>query len=298
VGYRDHVGDLGYNVSWNGSFNRNKVVSLYGTSNNPILDGGNDIGGGYGVMNGYSLSITEPGHPFAQFYGYKSLGIYKTAQQIASNPQFIGQTANLGDLIFQDVNHLGHLGDSDRTIIGNPNPKLVYGFNFQLNWKGFDLAAVFTGVLGVQIFNGLRPYEQYLFNDGNTTSRILKDSYLEGNGLTDQPRTGVFQSTGGTTSYVADPNGNYTRPSSYYVEPGGYLKLKNLQVGYTFTGKALHTAHVNNLRVFVMGNNLFTITRYSGLDPELSGSSTARGIDNPNQYPHTRIFSGGLTVGF
>ena len=298
IGYKNKIGDLGYSVSANGAFNKNKVIELSATNSSPILDGNSNLNGGYSPQSGYSLSITQPGHPFAQFYGFRATGIYQNAQQIAAHPQFAGQTADVGDLIFEDVNHSGTLSDSDRTVIGNPNPKLVYGFNFQFTYKGFDASLLFSGVAGVQILNETKPNAQYLFSDGNTTSAIFGDSFLGGNGLTSQPRTGKFVTSGNSTTFITDPNGNYTRPNSYFVEPGGYLKLKNLQVGYTFSLKALQAAHISALRIYGMVNNVFTITKYSGLDPELSGTVTARGIDYPNQYPHTRIYAGGITLSF
>ncbi|MHA4806873.1 SusC/RagA family TonB-linked outer membrane protein [Flavitalea flava] len=295
LGYKDKAGEIGYSVNVNGAFNKNKVLNLDGVNKNPIFDGSNNIGGGYGVMNGYNLSITQVGHPFAEFYGYRSKGIYKDAQQIAANPQQVGKTANIGDLVYEDIDHNDTINNKDMGPIGNPNPKLVYGININLNWRGFDIALLFNGVAGVQLFNGLKPYNQYLFSDGNSTSAAFGASFLGSNALTGQPRAGVIQ-TGG--AFLADPNGNYTTPSSYYVENGSYLKLKNLQLGYTFSGRLLRTAHIAGARLFVMTNNLFTITKYSGLDPELSGSVTSRGVDLPNQYPHTRIYSCGFSVTF
>ncbi len=93
-----------------------------------------------------------------------------------------------GDLIFQDLNKDGTINSDDRQVIGNPNPKLVYGFNIVLNYEGFDLAALFNGVAGVDLFNGVKAYEEFPFADGNTTSKIFNDSYFGANGLTNQPR--------------------------------------------------------------------------------------------------------------
>jgi hypothetical protein len=187
-------------------------------------------------------------------------------------------------------------------VIGNPNPKLVYGIHIVLNYQGFDLAALFNGVAGVDLFNGVKAYEQFPFSDGNTTTQVFNDSYFGTNGLTNQPR-----------ALTADPNGNYNSVSSYFVENGSYLKLKNLQIGYTFSNSFLSKISVKNARLYVMGNNLFTITKYSGLDPELGssysqqaaagfvGSSvgvTTRGVDVVPQYPQTKLYSVGLDVNF
>ena len=294
IGYHDKAGAFNYSVSFNGAFNTNKILSLDGTQIGQFQDGSTDEGGGYGVTSGQPITMNMAGHSFGEFYGYKSTGLYSSNQQIANSPQFPGQTANLGDLIFSDVNKSGSLSDSDKTFIGNPNPKFVYGVSINLNWKGLDLSLLFNGVAGVDLYNGIKGYSQYLFSDGNTSSRVFGDSYLQSNGLTSQPRMGVF--SGGTFNF--DPNGNYTRVNSYAVEKAGYLKLQVLQLGYSFSTSALQSLHVTTARIYAQGTNVFTITKYSGLDPELYGTVTAHGIDGPNQYPHTQIFSLGLSLSF
>jgi TonB-dependent starch-binding outer membrane protein SusC len=256
---------------------------------------------GYNLMGTSNITITKAGLPFGSFYGYKVLGIFKTDKD-ASVQTVNGNVAKAGDLWFQDVNKDGAIDANDRQVIGNPNPKLVYGIHIVLNYQGFDLAALFNGVAGVDLFNGVKAYEQFPFSDGNTTTQVFNDSYFGTNGLTNQPR-----------AVTADPNGNYNSVSSYYVENGSYLKLKNLQIGYTFSNSFLSKISVKNARLYVMGNNLFTITKYSGLDPELGssysqqaaagfvGSSvgvTTRGVDVVPQYPQTKLYSVGLDVNF
>jgi hypothetical protein len=146
--------------------------------------------------------------------------------------------------------------------------------------------------------------------DANTTTAALHDSYFGSNGLTSQPRMGVSNANG---TFTFDPNGNYTNPNSYFVENGAYLKLKNLQVGYTFGDDLLRSLRIKSCRVFVMANNLFVITKYSGIDPEVGsaysqaansgyvGTSvgvTTRGLDAVTQYPQTRIYSAGIDINF
>lgn len=179
----------------------------------------------------------------------------------------------------------------------------MYGANIRLNYKNFDAALLFNGVAGVDLFNGVKAYEMYPFSDGNTTDKVFGASFLGSNGLTSQPRLGVANSNG---TFTLDPNKNYTSVNSYFVENGSYLKLKNLQIGYTFSQAILNRAKIKTARLFVMANNLFTITKYSGLDPELGGSASAtgytgvttRGIDAVSQYPHTRIYSVGIDLNF
>jgi TonB-dependent starch-binding outer membrane protein SusC len=314
LGYRDHAGKLGYDISVNGGFNTNKVTNLGGITTDALVDGYNYyINGyanvGYGAMPNEPITITKAGLPFGSFYGYKALGIFQTNAQAAASAQ---PNAAAGDLIFAHNPKNGTtLNSSDEQVIGNPNPRFVYGVNIRLNYQGFDLAALFTGVLGVQLFNGVKSYDEFPFSsDGSTTSKFFKDSYVGNNGLTSQPRAGAANSNG---TFTLDPNHNYSTVSSYFVENGDYIKLKNLQLGYTFSNRMTTKAKIRSARLFVMGNNLFVITKYSGLDPEIGSSSsnqqqmgnigtgvgvTTRGLDAVSQYPHTRIYSAGLDINF
>jgi TonB-linked SusC/RagA family outer membrane protein len=304
VGFRDKIGKLGYDISATAGFNKNRVVSLSGAATDAVYDGYNWYSNGdtgFNMMSNQTLTITKPGQPFGSFYGYKVLGIFPT-DAAAAGQHVNGTTAHAGDLQFQDLNGDGKIDANDRQIIGNPNPKLVYGINMHFNYQGFDLALLFNGVAGVQLFNGVKAYEQYPFADGNTTSKVFGDSFLGSNGLTAQPRLGIAQNGG----FTLDPNQNYTSANSYFVESGAYLKLKNVQLGYTFSNKFLQQISVKNARLFVMANNVFVITKYTGLDPELgssftgsgSGSVTTQGIDAVTNYPQTRIYSLGLDVNF
>lgn len=295
AGYNGKKSNLNYRISANAAFNKNKVLNLDNINKNPINSGSNDISGGYGVMTGQSISRTEVGHSFGEFYGFKSIGIYQSDADVTKYPHFDGATPKPGDLRYVDVNNDGKLNDDDRIFIGNPNPNLVYGLNIDLNWKGIDLALLFNGVAGVDVFNGVSPYAQYLFSDGNTTSEVFNASYLGSNKLTNQPAIGHKDNAG---TFVSDPYRNYSRVSSNFIEKGDYLKLKNLQVGYTFKQGMFKNIGMRTARLFFMANNVFTITRYSGLDPEILGSVTNRGIDVPNFYPHARTYSFGIDVNF
>jgi TonB-linked SusC/RagA family outer membrane protein len=306
IGYRNYFRKLTYNIGATGSFNRNKVLDLDGINSNPIRTGNNNYGDGnatQGAMVGQALTYTIAGLPFGQFYGYRSEGIYSSEDQIDKHAQQPGKRAHVGDLMFKDINGDGIINDQDRTVIGNPYPKFSFGLNTNFAWKGFDLALLFNGVTGVDLFNGVAPYSESIWSDGNTTTKIFKASFLGSNGLTDQPRIGVLSPDG--LSYTPDPNGNYTLANSYFVEDGSYVKLKNVQLGYNFSNKVLDRAHIKNARVYLMGNNLLTLTRYSGIDPELgsqdlsiNGGTTSRGIDSPYKYPSVKIYSFGLNLTF
>jgi TonB-linked SusC/RagA family outer membrane protein len=304
LGYRHTGKDFSYDLSVNGGFNKNNVVSLSGAATDAIYDGYNYYSygdAGFNPMSNQNLTITKAGLPFGSFYGLKSTGIFQTDAQAAASPQ--KATAHAGDLIYEDYNHDGKIDNNDRQVIGNPNPKLVYGISAKFSYKGIDVALLFNGIAGVDLFNGVKAYEQFPFADGNTTSQVFNDSFLGSNGLTNQPRLGVKNPDG---SFTLDPNKNYQTVSSYFVENGSYLKLKNAQLGYSFSTGLLQKIKIRSARVFVMGNNLFTITGYKGLDPELGSAAsplgysgaTTRGVDAVSQYPQTRIYSVGLDVNF
>jgi TonB-dependent starch-binding outer membrane protein SusC len=313
LGYKDKVGKVSYDITATAGFNTNKVTNLDGIATDALYDGQNYYNNGnatYGAMQGHPLTITQNGQPFGEFYGYKALGIFQTDAQAAAATDQPG--AHAGDLIYYHNPKNGTaLGTKDEMPIGNPNPKLVYGVTVRVNYSNFDLTALFTGVAGVKLFNGVKVYEQHAFeSDASVSPKALKDSYFGSNGLTSQPRMGYTNPNG---SYTDDPNGNYSNPSTYFVENGSYVKLKNLQIGYSFSSAAMERIKIRSARIFVMGNNLLTITKYSGLDPEVGsaysqaatsgyvGTSvgvTTRGLDAVSQYPQNRIYSAGIDVNF
>ncbi len=292
--YADQIGEFNFSASVTGALNKNKVISLDGVSNNPINDGDNDISGGFGVMTGQNISRTIVGRSFGEFYGYVADGIFSTDDEASAHAQFDGAQSRAGDLRFKDVDNNGVLNDQDKQFIGNPNPKVSYGISLSASWKGFDAAILFNGLAGVDIFNGVAPYKSYFLGDGNTTADIFKTSFFNGNGLTDRPAVGQFENG----NFLNDPNGNYTRVSSYWVEKGDYLKLKNIQIGYSLPAKWINSIHLTRFRIYAMANNVFALTKYTGLDPEISGDVTNRGIDAPSAYPRNRLYTMGIDINF
>ncbi len=298
--YRVNLGDFRIQAGANASFNQNKVLLLDGVGNNPIN------AGSAGEYLESVVARTDIGEPMSQFWGYIVEGIFQNDADVATLNQEASEKANAnvfyqeqgtgaGDLRFKDVNGDGRITVLDKAFIGNPWPKMVYGFNLSLGWKGFDLSALFQGAQGVDIYNGAKHFTGVMAADFNTTSDVFGASFFDGNGLTDQPRVGVLQPNG---SYTLDPNKNYTRISNYFVEDGSFLKLQNLQVGYTLPAKLINGLKLSSARVYVMGHNLFTLTKYSGLDPEISGGVRERGIDNLSTYPRTRLLALGVELGF
>lgn len=296
LGFQNQEKELGYDLNFTAAFNENEVLNLDDINENPVNGGGQPS---FGILSRQSLTRTQVGQPFGQFFGLRAAGIYQSDAEAAAGPQFEGETARAGDLRFEDVNGDGILSDDDQTFIGNPNPKFVYGFNFNFNWKGLDLRMLFNGVAGVDLFNVAGTHASYLYQDGNTTDRVFQASFLGDNGLTGQPRLGYLETDGsGNVDFLNDPNGNYTRANSFLVEDGSYVKLKNLQLGYNLPSDVLAPLSIQQLRIFLMANNLFTITDYSGLDPEIGGGVTSRGLDETDRYPQARYFSIGMDITF
>jgi TonB-dependent starch-binding outer membrane protein SusC len=175
--------------------------------------------------------------------------------------------------------------DHDRTIIGNPWPKIIYALNLNASYKGLvDISIQFQGVQGVDIFNANKAYSRNFFGDDNSTTDIFEAWTPDVH--TNNPR-----------NVANDPNGNFSKPSTYFIEDGSYLKLRNIQVGFNFPSQWLSKVKLKRTRLYVTGNNLLTITKYSGLDPEIAGSNTSRGVDY-GMYPQVRTFSAGIEVQF
>ncbi|GAB4000392.1 TonB-dependent receptor [Spirosoma daeguense] len=302
IDYRGKKGAFTYDVAFNAAFNKNLVKQLDGTNNNPINDGS---------AGDYLESVvarTQAGQTMSQFYGYQVQGIFQTDAEVAAlnkkAQESAGSTTGIfyqaaatgaGDLYLKDVNGDGRITTADKVFIGNPWPKMTYGLTVNLGWKGIELSALFQGIQGVDVYNGNRYYTQFFVGDYNTTPDIFKTSFFNGGGLTSNPRVG-YTATDGT--YVRDPNGNYTRISSYFVEDGSFLKLRNLQIGYNLPTSLTKSLRITNAKVYVQGQNLLTFTKYSGLDPEVLGrnATTGRGIDSFYSYPRTSLISFGVNL--
>jgi len=293
--WKDKIGEFSYSVGANASFNKNKVIQI-GDKGALIYQGG-------ATWLSSSISRTEDGYPMGQFYGYKVDGIFKTDADAAASAQ---PNAKAGDLIYRDINGFdangnltgkpdGKIDDADKTYIGNPWPKCYYGINISVAFKGFDLKAFFQGQAGVDLFNATKGIRDNFYADWNTTSEIFNTSNFGNNVITNLPS--VYQ-TSSTGEILPDPNGNYKNVSSFFVENGSYLKLKDLQLGYTLPANVSKRIGLSLVRIYLEASNLFTITKYTGLDPELGGGVTGRGIETDGMYPTTRFISLGLNLSF
>ncbi len=303
INWRQTVSDFTYGVGFNASWNHNEIQSL-GENNAPITSAD-------------GINRTQEGHSIAELWGYKCIGIFQSQEQVdeynaraqaAGQPWYWKEKTGVGDLIFSDINretgeHQGYVNADCQDFIGNPWPKMTYGLNINATWRGFDLALQFQGAAGFDIYNQVKMYTQRFGDDGNTTMDIYKNSFFGENGLTDQPRCGFFEDG----AWMGDASENFSTVSSFWTEKGDYFKLKSLVFGYTLPQNITRKASMERVRVYFSASNLFTITKYSGIDPEIAGTSTsagsgtsmtARGVDTFNRYIPSRLFSFGLDLEF
>lgn len=296
VNYNSKIGrELTYTVGVNGAFNKNKLLTLDPKAAVNIPDGELNVIYGPDAR----ATRTEPNQPLGQFYGWISDGIYQTDADGAKGAKAYGDDylPHAGDLIYRDLNKDGIIDNADRAYIGNPWPKLTYGINLGLQYKGFDISAFLAGVQGVDIYNSQESFNHVFFSDYNTTFDIFQSSLFNGNTVTNVPRTSYPKNDPNLAGF--DANYNWSAVSSYHVKNGSFLKLKNIQLGYTLSNKLTKNARLSSARIFVMANNLFTITKYKGYDPEIAGGVQTRGIDNSiERYPSTRLFTVGLNINF
>lgn len=257
------------------AYNKNEVIDI--NSNTPLTTG--SIG-----LN-YTLARIQPGYPINVFYGFVQEGIFQTQDEVINWAVQIPGTnsassTSAGDIRFKDLNNDGLINDNDRTFIGNPNPKFTYSLNNTFNIGNFDIAVFVQGVQGNDIFNANRLFTENMSVTTNQSTEIL--NRWNGAGSSNSMPRAVF----------GDPNNN-TRQSTRYIEDGSYVRLKNVNISYNVPLDAFKSKVFSSLKLYVSAQNLFTITNYSGFDPEVG----ANGIDN-NIYPVTRTFTLGATLGF
>jgi TonB-linked SusC/RagA family outer membrane protein len=271
--------DINFNAGFHITTITNKVLSL-GAVGEKFYSGN--------IKPGES-ELTEPGHPVSSFYGYVADGIFQTAADVKNHATQPG--AAPGDIRFKDLNGDGVIDQNDQTFLGSPIPKFTYGFNFGATYKGFDINAYFDGVYGNKI---LAAYEYYT------------DGFFISNYNMQESELGRWTGPGTSNTLprltASDPNNN-SRISSFYLQSGSYLRLRNLSIGYTLPSNALAKAGIKTFRVFLSAENLLTFTKYTGYDPEIgqqysgAGGTLDIGIDNGN-YPQSRTFSAGASLSF
>lgn len=308
------------NFSWDSnfqiSFNKNKLLSLSDTENATLV--------GYGQF-GDVVCVSEIGKPLYNFYGYKVEGVYKDLDDIQNSAKPAkypsdgvfsrGNTVWVGDIKYKDVDENGIIDERDRTDLGSPLPKFTFGWTNTFRYKNLDLSIFLNGSYGNKVMN----YNSLTLTHMNSTwtnqlqSVVSKRARLEpidptivyadgskwfdhiDNVRVKNPGTKIPHSS------INDPNDN-DRISDRYVEDGSFLRIKNITLGYTFPKALLNKAKIENLRVYVNIQNLYTFTKYTGYDPEVGASTQDSsgltfGLDN-GRYPSPAMYSFGLNITF
>ena len=276
LGYKWNISDARFAVKANAAYLKNKLTNI-----------GNETGFiNYGI-NQFSDGGTraENGQPFPFFYGYKTDGIIQNKAEADAYNSKYGTSSKPGDFRFVDTNGDNKINSDDRTNIGNGIPDWSFGFNFDAEWKGFDLSLFFQGVSGVDIFDAT--YRQDIAS-GNYPTWVLQRWTGEGTSNT-------VPSLGDSKNWVC---------SDMYIQDGSYLRLKNITLGYTLPRSLTNKIGINRFRAYVRAENLFTWTKYWGFDPEIGA-----GFDNDTQkhrtensgvdygvYPQARTFTIGFNI--
>ncbi|WP_188558719.1 SusC/RagA family TonB-linked outer membrane protein [Hymenobacter glacieicola] len=280
LGYNENRKDFKYSITGNLTTLKNKVTSLGNAATSPFF-----------VSGPGESTRTEVGYEIGSFYLYQFDGIFQTGDNIASSAQ---PNAQPGDVRYKDVNGDGQISAADRAHVGRVFPKIQYGLNLTASFKGFDVAAFFQGVQGNDILNTGRYWLDRTDDNGNY--RVDFSPWTPTNPSTTTPRA-IISGGGGQAGEAAINNSRLN--STRWLEDGSYLRLKNLQIGYTIP-KTLtdRVKGVGSLRFYVTGQNLFTITDYTGYDPEVVGMGLlSRGVDE-GSYPNIRTVSIGAQLGF
>lgn len=261
-----------HGFSWSGNFNlshyRNEVVKL-----NDFV---NTIGGDVRLMTGQPMGV---------YYGYVADGLFTTMEEVANHAEQTGK--GLGRIRYRDIDGNGIINEKDQCVIGDPNPDLSMGLNLEFRYKGLSLSMFFYSELGFDIINSTKRQLQFM-SYGDRSSNRSRDVLNAWSTLNPSSTIPAISAT--------DVN-NEVRMSTYFVEDGSYLKMKYLKLGYDLPKKALDAIHAQAVNVYFQIENLFTITKYTGLDPELPLGGYGARIDN-GPYPRSRNFTMGVNFSF
>jgi len=276
LSYSKKIGQVNFSANGNVAYLKNTVTYVAADANY--------ITGDASFQSMGAVTRTQQGQSYNSFYGYKTAGIFQNAAEIAAYTNSAGQpiqpNAKPGDFHWVDTNGDGFISDLDKTFLGNNIPKYTFGLTLSLDYKNFDLMAFASGSAGSKIFQGLRRLDI-----SNSNWQTVAMSRWTGEGTsTTYPRL--------TSS---DTNGNFGNMSDFYLESGDYLRLKVVQLGYSLPAHLVSNISANKLRVYVSAENLLTLTKYTGYDPEIGGG--VFGIDK-GVYPQARTFMLGVQLQF
>ena len=260
-------GELGWETNLTATYNKNKIKDL-----------NSDVPYYTNQYNNSYVTMLAEGYPINVFYGYVTDGVFQNDAEVLAHA--IQPGAEAGDIRFRDLNNDGVINDSDRTVIGNPNPAWLFSMNNSLSYKGFELSLYLQGVAGNKIFNVNDIDNTGMYAAYNQTTHVHNRWHRKAT-PNSKPR-----------AVYGDPNQN-TRMSDRYVENGSYLRLKNISLSYNFPKQWLKRMMIENARLTLSCENVATLTGYSGFDPEVD----INGIDS-NRYPISRTFHVGLNFNF
>jgi len=282
LNWNDKVEEFNYGVGFNMSTINNEVIAL--ADDNQVLYG---EGLKYGTE--HFPTQTRVGTPIGGFYLYKTDGLFQSEAEVASHVNSDGQLlqpdAYPGDIRFRDINGDGVIDENDKEYSGSGIPKIEANMTLSADYKGFDFSALLSSAFGHKLYNG----NKYFYEGMNSGSNFLKstlDSWTPQNTNTSVPRA-VYQ----------DPNGNL-KESDRFLENGDFVRLRQLQLGYTISDNLTEKLNVDKLRFYISGENLFTLTSYSGIDPEFSRSSVLNAGVDRHIYPFTRSYTVGVQLTF
>lgn len=282
--WADNSGDFNYSFGANFAFNKNKVLKI--NNNEGVFHSdGNALGQGTD-----ELFRAQVGFPIGYFRGYKTLGVFQTEAAVTnyknSGGIVIQPTATAGDLIFQDTNDDGVISEADKVMIGDPNPDIIVGLNLTVSYKGFDFSVLGNGAFGQQIARSWRRWADSPFN--NYSTDIFNRWHGEG---TSNKYPKLYYGASNNWQYVSD----------IFIENGDYFRVSNVTLGYDFK-KLFPTLPLAQARFFTTVQNIYTFTKYTGMDPEIgsnagTGQNWGKGIDI-GYYPSPRTFMLGVSVKF
>ncbi len=281
--HQNKMAQLNYSLGANVSFIKNELTGL--NDGSPITK---------------DRTLSNIGMPLYTFWGYEYEGVYKTDQEAAEHLYGMNDV-HAGDARFKDISGAdgkpdGIIDEYDKTDLGNPFPWLTYGFNIGVDYKNFDLQIFFQGVYGNKIFNGVRLRTESSGNEA-TLSTTMRDVYIN---YTDEMKQSMdkygidWTKLVNTNGSIPNPSGNSRNEvtSSRYIENGAYFRLKNVQLGYTIPKVMTQQVGIDRCRIYLSVSNLFTLTKYTGYDPEIGS-----GVDYGN-YPQSRTLMLGLNLNF
>jgi hypothetical protein len=276
LGYHKKMGNVNFSANGNVAYLANKVTYLG--------QGKTFIGGDAAFQSMGSVTRTQVGLPYNSFWGYQTAGIFQNMAEVNayknSSGGLIQPNARPGDFRWVDTNGDGVITAADQKNLGSPLPKYTFGLTLNFEYKGFDLMVFTQGAAGNKIFQGLRRLDI-------GTANYQTDALGRWNG---DGTSNTFPRL--TTN---DTNGNFTNPSNFYLENGDYLRIKVVQLGYSLPSAIINKIGASKIRLFTTGQNLFTLTKYTGYDPEIGGN--VMGIDK-GYYPQARTIMFGANLQF